>query len=67
MLLLYWHPSRIGTRAEAVLGLVTVIDPNIDPPPDLVIEVASSSLAKDKDENAYVTKRLGSKNIGLLI
>jgi Uma2 family endonuclease len=49
----------LGAKAEVVPWEATVIDLDVYPPPDLVIEVAYSSLADDKGEKRLLYEALG--------
>ncbi|MBW4550360.1 MAG: Uma2 family endonuclease [Aphanocapsa sp. GSE-SYN-MK-11-07L] len=49
----------LGTKSEAIPWNTTIIDLDIYPPPDLVIEVAYSSLADDKGEKRLIYETLG--------
>jgi Uma2 family endonuclease len=49
----------LGANAEVVPWEATIVDLDIYPPPDLVIEVAYSSLADDKGEKQLLYEALG--------
>lgn len=49
----------VGTNAEVIPWEATIIDVDIYPPPDLVIEVADSSLADDQGEKRLIYEALG--------
>lgn len=49
----------LGANAEVIPWDTTVIDLTIYPPPDLVIEVAVSSLSDDKGEKRLIYEALG--------
>jgi len=49
----------LGSNAEAVPWEATIIDLDVYPPPDLVVEVAHSSLADDKGEKRLLYESLG--------
>jgi len=49
----------LGSNAEAVPWEATIIDLDSYPPPDLVVEVAHSSLADDKGEKRLLYESLG--------
>lgn len=49
----------LGSNAEAVPWEATIIDLDTYPPPDLVVEVAHSSLADDKGEKRLLYESLG--------
>jgi Uma2 family endonuclease len=49
----------LGANADVIPWDTTVIDLTIYPPPDLVIEVAVSSLADDKGEKRLIYEALG--------
>jgi Uma2 family endonuclease len=49
----------LGNKAELIPWEATLIDLAVYPPPDLVIEVASASLADDKGEKRLLYESLG--------
>lgn len=56
----------IGTNAEIVPWDATIIDLDIYPAPDLVIEVAYSSLADDKGEKRLIYESLGVREYWII-
>lgn len=56
----------IGSNAETVPWEATIIDLDIYPPPDLVIEVAYSSLADDKGEKRLLYEALGVREYWII-
>ncbi|NJO11256.1 MAG: Uma2 family endonuclease [Leptolyngbyaceae cyanobacterium SL_1_1] len=56
----------IGANAEAIPWEATIIDLDIYPPPDLVIEVAFSSLADDKGEKRLLYEALGVREYWII-
>jgi Uma2 family endonuclease len=56
----------IGTNAEVVPWSVTIIDLDLYPAPDLVIEVAYSSLTDDRGEKRLLYETLGVKEDWLI-
>ncbi len=56
----------LGVNAETVPWDATIIDLDIYPPPDLVIEVAYSSLADDKGEKRLLYESLGVREYWII-
>ncbi|MBW4649222.1 MAG: Uma2 family endonuclease [Kastovskya adunca ATA6-11-RM4] len=56
----------LGANAETVPWEVTIIDLDSYPPPDLVIEVAYSSLADDKGEKRLLYEALGVREYWII-
>lgn len=56
----------IGDNAAAISWDVTIIDLDHSPPPDLVIEVAYSSLADDKGEKRLLYEALGVREYWII-
>ena len=56
----------VGENAEIVPWETTIIDLDIYPPPDLVIEVAYSSLADDKGEKRLLYESLGVREYWII-
>ena len=56
----------VGANAEIVPWDATIIDLDIYPPPDLVIEVAYSSLADDKGEKRLLYESLGVREYWII-
>lgn len=56
----------LGSNAETVSWDATIIDLDIYPPPDLVIEVAYSSLADDKGEKRLLYEALGVREYWII-
>lgn len=56
----------LGTHAEAVPWDATIIDLDVYPSPDLVIEVAYSSLADDKGEKRLLYESLGVREYWII-
>lgn len=56
----------LGSNAETVPWNATIIDLDIYPPPDLVIEVAYSSLADDKGEKRLLYEALGVREYWII-
>ena len=56
----------IGDNADAILWGTTVIDLDIYPPPDLVIEVANTSLSEDQGAKRLLYEDLGVKEYWVL-
>lgn len=56
----------IGSNAEIIPWDATIIDLDIYPPPDLVIEVAYTSLADDKGEKRLLYEALGVREYWII-
>lgn len=56
----------LGTNAETIPWEATIIDLDIYPPPDLVIEVAYSSLSDDKGEKRLLYEDLGVREYWII-
>jgi Uma2 family endonuclease len=56
----------LGANAETVPWDATIIDLDTYPPPDLVIEVAYSSLADDKGEKCLLYESLGVREYWII-
>lgn len=56
----------IGANAESIPWEATIIDLEVYPAPDLVIEVASSSLADDKGEKRLLYEALGVREYWII-
>ncbi|HEY9622593.1 MAG TPA: Uma2 family endonuclease [Crinalium sp.] len=56
----------IGANADVIPWEVTIIDLNVYPAPDLVIEVAYSSLADDKGEKRLLYESLGVREYWII-
>jgi Uma2 family endonuclease len=56
----------LGSNAETVPWDATIIDLDIYPPPDLVIEIAYSSLADDKGEKRLLYEALGVREYWII-
>ncbi|MBD2067316.1 Uma2 family endonuclease [Leptolyngbya sp. FACHB-671] len=56
----------LGANAEAVPWEATIIDLDVYPPPDLVVEVAYSSLADDKGEKRLLYEGLGVREYWII-
>lgn len=56
----------IGANAEIVPWEATIIDLDIYPPPDLVIEIADSSLADDQGEKRLLYEALGVREYWII-
>jgi Uma2 family endonuclease len=56
----------VGANAELVSWDATIIDLDTYPPPDLVIEVAYSSLADDKGEKRLLYESLGVREYWII-
>ncbi|MBD2055241.1 Uma2 family endonuclease [Oculatella sp. FACHB-28] len=56
----------LGANAEVVPWEATIIDLDVYPPPDLVVEVAYSSLADDKGEKRLLYEALGVREYWII-
>ena len=56
----------LGTNAETIPWEATIIDLDIYPPPDMVIEVAYSSLSDDKGEKRLLYEDLGVREYWII-